>query len=283
MTDRYGSDVLAARKLAGEKPPVPSVPADLNLVVEDAETGWCGAVVAVEKAGGMHVVHLEGRHGRRRGFPLGPGFLIDGKPVSLTAPVSAGPTRSTRTASGSTAVQHARARVARAGRIWVEGQHDAELIEKIWGADLRIEGVVVEPLHGIDDLAEAVREHGPGPGRRLGILVDHLIPRSKESRLVEATRRTIGSPHLLIVGHPFVDVWQGVRPAQLGLTNWPVIPRGLLWKNGVLAHLERPHRTQEDIAVGWQWILSTVSTYSDLEPALLGKVEELIDFVTEDS
>ena len=30
----------------------------------------------------------------------------------------------------------------------------------------------------------------------------------------------------------------------------------------------------------WQAILDRVRTYADLEPALLGRVEELIDFVT---
>ena len=56
------------------------------------------------------------------------------------------------------------ARVARASRIWVEGIHDAALVERIWGDDLRIEGVVVEPLDGIDELPQAVRGFGPGPG-----------------------------------------------------------------------------------------------------------------------
>jgi len=36
----------------------------------------------------------------------------------------------------------------------------------------------------------------------------------------------------------------------------------------------------EDIGIGWQRILSTVKHYGQLEPALLGKVEELIDFLT---
>ena len=76
------------------------------------------------------------------------------------------------------------ARVARASRIWVEGIHDAALVERIWGDDLRIEGVVVEPLDGIDELPAAVAEFGPGPTRRLGVLVDHLVAGSKESRIV---------------------------------------------------------------------------------------------------
>ena len=40
----------------------------------------------------------------------------------------------------------AQARVARQSRIYVEGRHDAELVERIWGDDLRHVGVVVEHL-----------------------------------------------------------------------------------------------------------------------------------------
>jgi hypothetical protein len=282
--DRYGTDVLAGDWRAPARGRSREVPADAGLVVEDVETGWCGAVVAVEKAGGMHVVHLEDRHGRSRGFPLGPGFLLDGDPVVLVAP--AAPTSrpaSRRTASGSTAAPDRRARVARGSRIWVEGRHDAELVEKVWGDDLRVEGVVVEMLDGVDDLAARVAEFAPGPGRRLGVLVDHLVPGSKETKIVaQAVADRRFSAHLRVVGHPFVDVWQSVRAERLGMSTWPDVPRSVPWKQGVLAHLGWPHATQADVAIGWRRILSAVTTYSDLEPALLGRVEELIDFVSTD-
>ena len=71
------------------------------------------------------------------------------------------------TASGSIKDPKQRARVARPSRIWVEGIHDADLLEKIWGDDLRSVGVVVEPMHGADDLPEAVRRFDPCPRRRL--------------------------------------------------------------------------------------------------------------------
>jgi hypothetical protein len=284
QTDRYGTDVLSGDWRAPARGRSREVPAEPGLVVEDVETGWCGAVVRIEKAGGMHVVHLEDRHGRTRGFPLGPGFLVDGGPVVLVAP--AGPSSapvSRRTASGSTAVAGGRARVARASRIWVEGRHDAELVEKVWGDDLRVEGVVVEMLDGVDDLAARVQDFAPREGRRLGVLVDHLVPGSKESRIVaEAQAQRRFAPHLRVVGHPFVDVWQSVRPDRLGLTAWPDVPRSQPWKEGVLAHLGWPHRTQADVARGWRRILGTVRAYSDLEPALLARVEELIDFVSTD-
>jgi hypothetical protein len=283
--DRYGTDVLAGDWKGPARGRSREVPAEADLVVEDVETGWVGAVVRVEKAGGVHVVHLEDRRGRTRGFPLGPGFLLDGAPVTLVAPrPAAAPTISTRTASGSTAVAGLRARSARGSRIWVEGRHDAELVEKVWGHDLRVEGVVVEMLDGVDDLAAAVRDFAPGPGRRLGVLVDHLVPGSKESRLVaEAVAQRRFAPYLLVVGHPFIDVWQSVRPDRLGLSAWPVIPRGTSWKHGILDALGWPHADQADVAHGWKRILGSVSSYADLEPELLGRVEELIDFVTGDA
>jgi hypothetical protein len=251
---------------------LPDVPARLGEVVEDVETGFVGAVVGCE----VGTVTLEDRRGRRRAFPLGPGFWIDGAPVRLVAPKSAAPVRSTRTASGSVAVHGARARVARGSRIWVEGKHDAELVEKVWGDDLRVEGVVVEPLDGVDLLPEALAEFGPGPGRRVGVLVDHLVAGSKESRIAASA----AGPHVLVVGHPYVDIWQAVRPARVGLAAWPVVPRSVPWKEGVCDALGWPHRTQIDLADAWRRILASVRTYADLEPTLLGRVEELIDFVT---
>jgi len=282
--DRYGADVLAGDWKVPPRGRSTEVVAERGLVVEDVETGWCGAVVRVEKAGGVHVVHLEDRRGRSRGFPLGPGFLLDGAPVLLVPPRAPASAGATRTASGSNVVAGLRARTARGSRIWVEGRHDAELVEKVWGDDLRVEGVVVEMLDGVDDLAGAVRDFAPGPGRRLGVLVDHLVPGSKETRLVaEARALTRFRPHLTVVGHPYVDVWQSVRPQRLGLGAWPIVPRDVEWKHGVLAHLGWPHADQADVARGWKRILGTVSSYADLEPALLAKVEELIDFVTGDT
>lgn len=130
------------------------------MVVEDAETGYVGAVVRVEYGR----IDLEDRYGKTRGFPLGPGYLLDGLPVILTAPRCAAAAGPRRTASGSVAVPGARARVARASRIYVEGRHDAELIAAVWGADLRIEGVVVEHLGGVDDLVEIVAKFRPARG-----------------------------------------------------------------------------------------------------------------------
>jgi hypothetical protein len=268
---RYDGDVLAG---SWRRPRVvPEVAAERDLVVEDAETGFCGAVVRCEKVPGGATVTLEDRKGRLRAFPLGPGFLVDGAPVVLVRPVAAqAPAPKRRTASGSLAVAGASARVAAASRIYVEGRHDAELVERVWGDDLRVEGVVVEHLGGIDDLAAVVRDFRPGRGRRLGVLVDHLVPGSKESRIAASVR----SPHVLVVGHPYVDVWQAVKPGSLGISRWPDVPRGQPWKDGVCRALGWP----VDPAAAWRRILAAVDSYADLEPSLLGRVEEVIDFVT---
>jgi len=276
--DRYGSDVLAGDWRKPVNGRTTEQPADLGLVVEDVTSGWCGEIVRVDAD--LGTVDLEDRRNVRKTFRLGPGFWLDGKPVALIAPAKAAPAQPSparRTASGSVAVATARAKVALPSRIWVEGRHDAELVEKVWGDDLRVEGVAVEHLGGIDDLASAVAEFAPGPGRKLGVLVDHLVPGSKESRIAAHFTRT---PHVLVVGHPFVDVWQSVKPERLGVEAWPVIPRGTDWKHGICEAFDWPHADQADIARAWKRILGSVQSYTDLEPELLGRVEELIDFVT---
>lgn len=265
----YGDDVLAGD---WRKPTVvPDVSADLGEVVEDAESGFSGEIIAVDK----ERVTLLGRGDRKRVFPLQSGaFLIDGTQVTLVRPASVQPASAPRrTASGSIAAPARRARVAKASRIYVEGKHDAELVERIWGDDLREVGVVVEALDGIDDLAAVVADFAPSAERRLGLLVDHLVPGSKESRLAAQ----IHNPHVLVVGHPHVDVWQAVKPAALGIAAWPVIPRGRDWKQGVCDALG-----VADPRAMWRAILASVDSYADLETPLLGAVERLIDFVTAD-
>ncbi|MFC5825420.1 DUF3097 domain-containing protein [Nonomuraea insulae] len=267
----YEGDVLAGNWRRPGKGKIPKVPAERELVVEDADSGFCGAIVACDK----EAVTLEDRFGRRRLFPLAPAaFLLDGKPVTLVRPAAA-PAEPRRSASGSIAVEGLRAKVAKQSRIYVEGVHDAALVEKIWGHDLRVEGVVVEYLEGVDDLPAIVAEFDPEPGRRLGVLVDHLVPGSKESRIAAQ----ITSPHVLVVGHPYIDIWQAVKPSVVRIPAWPDVPRGVPWKEGVIAALG----WRIEPAAAWRRILGAVSTYTDLEPELLGRVEELIDFVTEAS
>jgi hypothetical protein len=265
-------DIDAPRR---RRPTYPAVEGRPGLEVRHRATGIEGTVLKFEHGG----VAVRDRHsGARRLLRPAPGaFLVDGERVTLIPPKPAKPaaagTRPQRTASGSTAVRNHTARVARASRILVEGVHDAELVEKVWGDDLRVEGVVVERLDGMDDLAEVVAALRPGPGRRLGVLLDHLVDGSKEARVAAAVRH----PHVLVTGTPFVDVWQAVRPRAAGIDAWPVVPPGRPWKEGVMAALGVRGTPGEF----WRSLLAKVGTFADLDPALVGAVERLIDFVTD--
>ena len=243
------------------------VPIEYGMVLEDISSGWVGAVTRVEKSGGVHLVELEDRRGRKRSFPLGGGFWLEGKPIIAlppkAAPAQKAPALTTAggrvlTNSGSIAPEKRVARVARQSRIWV----------------------AVQLLEGVDHLEEILEVFGPTKTVRAGVLVDHLVPGSKESRIAEAVSIR-WEDAVLVVGHPFVDIWQAVKPQRLGLQAWPDVPRGTDIKHGTLEYLGWPHANQADIAQGWKRILATVRNYKDLEPALLGRVEELIDFVTQ--
>jgi hypothetical protein len=253
------------------------VVAENGLVVEDESAGFCGAVVRAD----TREVVLEDRSGRRRLFPNKPaGFLYEGRPATLIPPQRAAgpaPAAATRSASGSVRVAAAPAKVASPHRIWVEGVHDAEVVERVWGHDLRVEGVVVEPLHGADVLVEAAREFAPGPERRLGVLVDHLVTGSKESRIAEGLRRDLGpaARYVMVLGHPYIDIWEAVRPSVVGIEAWPRIPRGTEWKRGVCDALG-----WGDERAGARHVLGAVSTWADLETPLISAMERLIDFVT---
>jgi len=271
-----GGPVDGKARLAAE---YPAVEATAGLTVLHRASGFTGELVGFE----ADRVVVRGRTGLEREYPNAPGaFAVDGHAVRLVAPpppergdgpdLRGGRVSATqRTTSGSRAVDGARARVARAGRLLVEGVHDAELVEKVWGDDLRLEGVVVERLDGIDDLEAVVRALTPGPGRRLGILVDHLVPGSKESRIAAS----VHGPNVAIAGTPYVDVWAAVRPRAVGIAAWPDIPRGTPWKEGVCAALG-----VDDPRSFWRRILGSVHDWSDLEQPLVTAVEQLIDFVT---
>lgn len=279
VDDRYGSDVLSQDPHSSRRLVVPEVHGQPGLVVECADSGWCGAIVTWEKSVEGHAVRLEDRHGATRVFPARPAaFLLDGQPVTLIRPVapSTGSVAS-RTASGSVAVTGQRARVARASRILVEGRHDAELVEKVWGADLRVEGVVVEMLDGLDHLLDVLAERDPAPGRRIGVLADHMVTGTKETRIAADASARYGDA-VLVVGHPFVDIWQAVKPTAAGIEAWPSVPRDEEWKLGVCTRLG----WGADTAVAWRRLSDRVGSWTDLEPALLAPVEQLIDFVTQD-
>jgi hypothetical protein len=265
---RYQRDILTEAAEQRRRPEYPTVVVETGMVVEDRASGFVGDVVRWNH----EAVTLRDRKQHLRYFTWKPGgFLLEGKPVTLAKPaIDATPTAPRLTASGSIA-GGTTAQVARSSRIWVEGKHDAELVEHIWGDDLRQLGIVVEPMHGADDLAAAVADFGPGGQRRLGVLLDHLVEGSKESRLAASVR----DPAVLITGHPFVDVWAGIRPRAVGLQAWPTVPKGQPWKQGVCIALGEP------LDGFWPKLRNRVQTYADLEPELVGAVERLIDFVSE--
>ncbi len=279
--NRYSSDVLAKGWQNRGRPTAVDTPVEVGMVLEEPTSGFVGAVIRWENG----LVVLEDRRGKRRSFPFGPNFWIDGSPVNLRPPARNTTERDraqhynrTHTASGSRVGPHERAKVALPSRIYVEGRHDAELVEKVWGADLRHVGVVVEYLGGIDDLPSIVAEFSPQRGRRLGVLVDHLVPGTKEHRIAEQ----VSGEHVLVTGHEYIDIWEAVKPERVGIAAWPRVPRGTDWKQGVCAALGWPHQTQADIARAWQRILRGVGGWKDLDRNLLTQVERLIDFVTED-
>ena len=185
---RYPSDILAPehrRPKPGQRP-VPSVEAEPGLVVEDFEGRFCGAVVALDK----DAVTLEDRFGKRRLFPIPGTFLLDGKRVTLVRPAPRADAAPRRTASGSIAAPDQRAKVARASRIYVEGKHDAELVEKIWGDDLRDVAVAVEYLEGVDDLPAIVAEFEPGPGSKVFTMAGRSSTPSRYSTTTPTSRRS---------------------------------------------------------------------------------------------
>ena len=260
--------VGAVARLAAQ---YPVVDARAGMQVMHRSSKFSGRIKSID----TNEVMITGATGLVRVFPLDIGmFVVDGAAVTLRRSVargvndSAGPTK---TASGSLAVKGTKARVARAARIVVEGVHDAELLEKVWGDDLRIEGVVVERLDGLDNIEQYVNEFRPAPNRRLGVLVDHLVAGSKEARLVAR----LTSPHILVTGTPYIDVWAAIRPKVLGITAWPDIPKGTDWKEGVCRALR-----VDDPRLFWRQLLAKVESYKDLEASVVGAVEQLIDFVT---
>lgn len=249
----------------------PEVIASPGLRVVHRASRFGGIVVRLER----DAIVLRGQTGLERLFRITPGaFDVDGRAVTLVRPIAGRAVSPATTASGSVAVARHAPRVARAGRIFVEGVHDAELVERVWGEDLRVEGVVVERLDGVDNLKTIVNRFTPGPQRRLGILVDHLVPGTKEARAAAEVEH----PHVLVTGTPFIDIWEAVIPKVVGIASWPNVPKGIEWKTGVCRQLG-----VDDPAAMWRRILESVRSYADLEPALVGAVERLIDFVTESS
>jgi len=252
----------------------PQVPATIDLMVLHRSSGRRGRIRRFTG----DVVELRDASGRDHQFHNRPGaFAVGGETVVLVRPSPGGPTASgpatRRSAAGAVVADRQVARVARASRLWVEGDHDARLLERVWGDDLRELGIVVEPLGGLDHLEAAVARFRPGPDRRVVVLADHLVTGSKESRIA----RTVASPWVTVLGHPFVDVWQCVRPGAVGIDAWPEVPRGEDWKAGVCRRLG-----WGSPAEGWRRVLGAVDSFADLDPLLVGAVEQALDLLVGD-
>lgn len=267
LADRSVGGVGGARRLADSYRQLPATP---DIVLLHRSTGIRGKLA---KFTGQIAVLRDARGGLHT-FENHPGsFAYQGETVVLVRP--ARPTGSDGSATkisaaGAVVAVEATARVAQASRFWVEGDHDARFMERVWGDELREYGIVVEPMRGIDDLVSAVAEFDPRADRRLAILVDHLVPGSKETRIAEK----ISDPNVLIVGHPFVDIWQCVRPRSMGIEAWPEVPKGEEWKAGICKRLGWGSTTD-----GWRRVISAVNSYADLEPQLVGAVETALDML----
>lgn len=264
----YGGDIFAGHQRTQPRT-FPEVPAEPGLVVEVRGDDFVGAVLGVDKTVFGEVVRLEDRHGTERVFNLVKGgFLFEGEPVTLVRYVEKQAPRKSN--SGSRRVENVQAKVAAPSRIWVEGIHDAAIVEKVWGHDLRVEGVVVEYLEGLDNLHDRLAQFQPGPGRRVGVLADHLVADSKETRMTQQL-----GPDVLVTGHPYIDIWAAVKPERLGLRAWPEVPYGEDWKTGVCQRVGWP-----DPKEGWHRVYSAVNSFRDIDSTLIGAVERLVDFVT---
>jgi hypothetical protein len=261
----YSDDILDDFAQKAKAPRYPDVTVEMGMLIEDRSSHFTGDVVRWSAEG----VTVQDRYDYIRHFGWKPGgFLIEGKPVTLVRPKATATASQRITASGSYAGDGR----AKASRIWVEGKHDAELVEHVWGDDLRELGIVVEPMHGADDLAAMVDDFQPSGQRRLGVLLDHLVPGSKETRIAQSVR----DPNVLVTGHPFVDVWAGIHPRVLGLGEWPDIEKSAVpWKEGMCAALGVPFDGF------WPKLRNQVKTFADLRPELVGAVEQLIDFVAD--
>ncbi|MEZ5238800.1 MAG: DUF3097 family protein [Microthrixaceae bacterium] len=250
----------------------PALAAELDLVVLHRPTGTRGRI---SRFTGEAVELLDAR-GARHSFRNRAGaFAHEGETVNLVRPAVRSGGGGTRvSASGALVAAQQRAKVAMASRLWVEGDHDARLLERVWGDELREMAVVVEPMGGLDGLPGAVEDFAPGPGRSLVVLVDHLVEGTKEQRIAEA----VATQHVLVVGHPYVDIWQCVRARSLGIASWPEVPRGEDWKTGICERLGWGSPRE-----GWRRVLAAVDGLADLDAALIGAVETALDHFAAES
>ena len=117
-----------------------------------------------------------------------------------------------------------------------------------------------------------LRGSAPGPGRRLGVLADHLVAGTKESRIA-ATVSGAARP-----GRRASRTWTSGK--RSGPPPWASRPGrmchvGWIGRRGVCDVLG-----VRDTATMWGRVNGAVRSYRDLATPLLTAVESLIDFVT---
>lgn len=190
---QYSGDILQGH--ARRQPQTfPEVKPELDMVVEVYGDDFVGAIVGGERTTDGDFIRLEDRYGATRLFKVKPGgFMLEGKRITLTRYVDPRllPPKQSMSNSGSRRVENLQAKVAAPSRIWVEGVHDAAIVEKVWGHDLSVEGVVVEFIEGLDSLPDMLAEFQPNAQRRVGVLADHLIEGTKEARLTQDRKSVV--------------------------------------------------------------------------------------------
>ena len=224
MSPRHPRRVRAAAR-AADLPPSPRRIGDGR---RGPRLGFCGDIVTIT----AEAVTLRDRQGQHRQFRYKPGgFLIDGKPVTL---VRAGP-RSQRRPAGDQQRLGRRPPAGAAQRR--HGQPDlgrGQATTPSWSSTCGATtcaswGSSSSRCTASTTWSAWSAEFAPSPAapaRGAG--------RPPRRRLEGgAPRRQVRGPDVLVTGHPFVDVWAGVRPQVIGLDAWPDVPRGVEWKEGM--------------------------------------------------
>ena len=96
------------------------------------------------------------------------------------------------------------------------------------------------------------------------MLVDHLVPGSKESRIAAS----VTGADVLVVGHPYIDVWEAVKPSSVGIPGVAAGAARAGLEDGRLPGpgLDGPEHGRRMAAHSGVGAL-----YKDLEPELLGR------------
>ena len=232
---------------------------------------WCAA----RRRPAACTVTLEDRHGRHRVFPLGPGFLVDGRPVALV--------RAAPAARGGAAPAYGLGLGRRARRAGPGRPRRPDLRRGPARRRAGREGVGRRPARR-GRRRRAPRRHRRPAGRRARLRARAGPPARRARRPpgarqqgVPAGRAGRCSPHVRVVGHPYVDVWQAVRPAaprHRGLAGGPA--RHAV-EGGRLRRRSAGRSTRPPPGAASSARSRRTPTWS---PSLLGRVEELIDFVT---